>query len=101
MAKRGVSDLGSMGKAPVRVKLAKGPQGRFLSKVKLQRRKSDSSSKDPEAEADDKGVSTPPVKKKASMEPPVQSTEKEPTPRSRLLFPTPSAAPQQTKLNCL
>jgi len=88
MAKRGVSDLGEMGKAPppVSVKPAKGPQGRFLSKVKLQRRTSDSSSKDPKAEADDKVVSTPPAKKKARREPPVQSTKKEPTPQSRPFF---------------
>jgi len=103
MAKRGVSDLGEMSKAPppVRVKPAKGPQGRFLSKVKLQKRTSDSSSKERDAEADDKEVSTPPVKKRARTEPPVQSAQKEPTTQSRLIFPSPSVAPEQIKLNCL
>jgi len=103
MAKRGVSDLGEMGKAspPTRVKTARGPRGRILSKVKLQRRISDSGSKDPEAEADDKGISTTPMRKKARKEPLLRSTEKEPTPRSRLFYPTPSATPEQTKINCL
>jgi len=102
MAKRGLNDLGELGKAPppVRVKQSRGPQGRFLSKVKLQRRTSDSGNKDPEAEANDKAMSTTPVKKKARKEPLAQTTEKEPTPRSRLFFPPPSA-PEKNKLNCL
>jgi len=41
------------------------------------------------------------VKKAAFAEPPIQSTTKEPTPQSRLICQTPSAAPEQTKLNCL
>lgn len=103
MVKHGVSDLGEMNKAPppVRSKPAKGPKGKFLSKVKLQRRTSDSGSKDPEAEADNKEVSTTPPKKKARKEPLVKSAEKEPTPRSRLVFPTPSATPEETKLDRL
>jgi len=98
MAKRGVSDLGEMGKAPppVRVKPAKGPQGRFLSKVKVQRRTSDR-----KEEVNDQGVSTPPAKKQARTELPAQSTNKEPAPQRRLFFPSPSAAHEQTKLNFL